>query len=169
MDAITNLPHLKLLMLAATLVGGGVILLWRVRETKTAISTAKIVMPPLGMATGFCMFLDPKMRVPLTWGLVAVLLGALLLAVPLQKTSKLTRRGDAIYLQRSKAFLTILIGLVLVRFALHDYLDEMLPPMKTAALFYLLAFGMIVRWRASMYLEFRRLKQQAPPGPPQLA
>ena len=37
----------------------------------------------------------------------------------------------------------------------------LIDPRQTGALFYLLAFGMIVRWRAEMYAQFRRL-QAAP-------
>jgi len=40
------------------------VLAWRVREGRTAVTVKKIVLPPLGMATGFCMFLVPAFRVP---------------------------------------------------------------------------------------------------------
>ena len=43
----------------------GAVLAWRVREGRTAVTLRKIVIPPLGMATGFCMFLVPAFRIPL--------------------------------------------------------------------------------------------------------
>jgi len=35
-----------------------------VRETRSPVSVKKIVVPPMGMATGFAMFLMPAFRVP---------------------------------------------------------------------------------------------------------
>jgi membrane protein CcdC involved in cytochrome C biogenesis len=60
-------------------------------------------------------------------------------------------------MKRSRAFLWILLGLLAVRLALHDYIGHLVSPLQTAALFYLMAFGMIVRWRAKLYLEYRRI------------
>ena len=42
-----------------SLVGLVGVLAWRVREGRSAVTLKKIVMPPLGMATGFCMFFVP--------------------------------------------------------------------------------------------------------------
>ncbi|WP_321477592.1 CcdC protein domain-containing protein [uncultured Paludibaculum sp.] len=44
-----------------------------------------------------------------------------------------------------------------IRFAARGYLDTILSGQQTAALAYLLAFGMIVRWRTQMYRDFRAL------------
>ncbi len=40
--------------------GAGVIavIMWRLREARSAVSLRKIMIPPLGMATGFSMFVD---------------------------------------------------------------------------------------------------------------
>jgi len=38
--------------------------------------------------------------------------------------------------------------------------EQYLGPLQTGALFYLLAFGMIVRWRVGMLREYRRLRGQ---------
>ena len=56
--------------------GAIVIIMWRLREARTAVSMRKIIIPPLGMATGFSMFLDPAFRVPLSWAAIAFLIGA---------------------------------------------------------------------------------------------
>ena len=36
-------------------------------------------------------------------------------------------------------------------------MGHLLPPLQTGALFFVLAFGMISRWRAGMYFKYRRL------------
>ena len=109
------------------------------------------------MATGFCMFFAPQFRVPLSWAVIALLTGAIALAYPLLLTSRLVRQGDAVMMQRSNAFFIVIVALAAIRLAARGYLDTVLTVPQTGALFYLLAFGMIVRWRAGMYLEYRRL------------
>ena len=132
-------------------------LAWRVREARTPVSTRKIVVPPLGMSTGFLMFLAPAARVPWAWASAAFALGALVFSIPLTRTSRLVRTGDVVWMQRSRAFLWILIGLVAVRTALRAYVEQVVSPLQTGALFFVLAFGMIARWRIAMLLEYRRL------------
>lgn len=133
------------------------VLIWRVREGRTAVTMKKIVMPPLGMATGFSMFIVPAFRVPLTWAIVAFLTGAILLAYPLLATSRLQREGDAIMMKRSGAFFAVVVVLAIIRYAARGYLDSVMSVDQTAGLFFVLAFGMILRWRMSMLREFRAL------------
>ena len=153
-----NLPLLRVLFgSAASVAGAGVILAWRVRETTRPLTPRAIILPPLAMATGFAMFAVPAMRVPPTWGLAAFVAGALVLSQPLIRTSHLERRGDVVMMRRSRAFLAVLFVLVVLRFALRRYLDHLISPLQTAALFYLLAFGMIVCWRAWMFVRYRQL------------
>ena len=152
-----QLPQVRALAAVSPIAGGLAVLSWRIRETRTPVSTAKIVIPPLGMSTGFGMFAVSSMRVPLAWGLIAFLSGALLFALPLARTSTLERRGDVVMMQRSRAFLWILLGLLAVRLALHEYLEAIITPRQTAAIFFVLAFGMIARWRVGMLLQYRRL------------
>lgn len=141
----------------ASLVGAGAVLAWRHRETQRPVTARKIIIPPLGMSTGLLMFTYPPTRVPLSWALTAFLVGALLLSYPLLHTSTLKRQGDKVVLERSRAFLWILLGLVAVRLIARSYVEDYLDPLQTGALFFLLAFGMIVRWRASMFLAYRAL------------
>ena len=141
----------------ASLVGMTAVLLWRVREGRTAVTLRKIVIPPLGMATGFSMFLVPAFRVPLGWAICAFLVGAAVLAYPLLKSSRLVRDGEAIMMQRSSAFFLIVIVLAVARILARTYIDNFLSMNQTAALFFVLAFGMILRWRLSMLLEYRQL------------
>jgi membrane protein CcdC involved in cytochrome C biogenesis len=130
---------------------------WRVRETQRPVSARSIVLPPLLMSTGFLMFVRPEFRVSWAWALAAFVLGALVLSYPLLRTSRLAREGDTVVMRRSRAFLLILLALVAVRFVLRDYVGQVLPVTQTAAVFFILAFGMIVRWRAWMLGEYRRL------------
>lgn len=133
------------------------VIAWRIREGRSAVTIRKIVIPPLGMATGFCMFFAPPFRVPLLWGAIAFLLGALLLAYPLLVTSRLERDGEVIMMRRSNAFFLVLVVLFAIRFFARGYLDSIVTLQQSAALFFILAFGMIVRWRMSMLFEYRKL------------
>ena len=150
--------HLSPATSAVTSLAGMVaVLAWRVQEGRRAVTLKKIVFPPLGMATGFSMFIVPAFRVPLLWALVAFLIGAIVLAYPLLLTSRLERDGDAIMMRRSSAFLIVIVVLALVRYFARGYFNTLLTLEQTGALFFILAFGMILRWRAGMFFEFRKL------------
>src|SRR5271155_3302056 len=116
------------LSVVSAVLGFMVVLAWRIREGRSAVTLRKIVIPPLGMATGFSMFLVPAFRVPWAWAAGAFVLGALVLAYPLVRTSRLALQGDTV-----------------------------MSVQQTAGLFFVLAFGMILRWRLSMLFEYRRL------------
>jgi membrane protein CcdC involved in cytochrome C biogenesis len=130
---------------------------WRVREARGAVSIRKIVIPPLGMATGFAMFIVPAFRIPWIWGAIAFLIGAVALAYPLLLTSRLVRQGDVVMMERSNAFFTVILALAAIRLLARGYFDQLLTVQQTGALFFVLAFGMIVRWRLQMFLEYRKL------------
>ena len=147
----------------AAIVGLCGVLVWRVREGRTAVTVKKIIIPPLGMATGFSMFLVPAFRVPWTWAVIAFLIGMVALAYPLVATSKLVRDGDAIMMRRSGAFFIVVIALAAIRFFARDYLDRYMSLEQTAGLFFVLAFGMILRWRLRMLAEYRTLTAPASP------
>jgi membrane protein CcdC involved in cytochrome C biogenesis len=140
---------------------------WRLREVRRAVSLRKIVIPPLGMATGFCMFLVPAFRVPWTWASAAFLIGWVALAYPLLLTTRLIRVGNAIMMKRSSAFLVVLFVLAAVRFLARGYFDTILTVQQSAGLFFILAFGMIVRWRTKLLIDFRKLTAEPAPEPVQ--
>ena len=100
------------------------VLAWRVREGRTAVTVEKIIIPPLGMATGFSMFLVPAFRVPWTWAAIAFVIGMVALAYPLLITSRLVRDGDAIMMRRSNAFFLVVIALAAIRFFARGYFDR---------------------------------------------
>ncbi|HXE08552.1 MAG TPA: cytochrome c biogenesis protein CcdC [Acidobacteriaceae bacterium] len=140
--------------LLASLIGACGVLVWRVHEGRSVVTARKILIPPLGMSTGFCMFIAPQCRIPWTWGLAAFFLGATVLAYPLLRTSRLTRIGDNVMMQRSNAFFLVIIVLAIVRTAAHSYFDRFLSITQTGAIFFVLAFGMIVHWRLRMYRQY---------------
>ena len=146
-----------LVVLGTSIAGALAVLLWRLRETSRPISIRGILLPPLGMSTGLCMFLVPAFRVPWTWAIGSFAAGAVALAYPLIRSSKLYLADGALMMQRSRVFLAILLGLAAIRIALRDYVGHLLPPRETASVFFLLAFGMIVRWRLWMYFRYRAI------------
>ena len=152
-------------VLVTSILGAAAIFAWRLRETTRPVTTRSILIPPLGMSTGFSMFAYAPTRIPASWALTAFVLGATLLAYPMIKSSRLVREGDVILLKRSRAFLAILLALVALRFGLREYVGHYLSPLQTGSLLFVLAFGMIVRWRLLMYLEYRKLRSEPAPVP----
>jgi membrane protein CcdC involved in cytochrome C biogenesis len=140
-----------------SLAGLVAVIAWRLREARTAVSLKKIVIPPIGMATGFSMFFVPVFRVPWAWAGAAFLIGAVVLAWPLLLTTRLIRQGDVIMMKRSSAFLAVILALAAVRFLARGYFDTLLTAQQTAGLFFILAFGMIVCWRTKLLIDFRKL------------
>ena len=141
----------------ASLAGLIAVTAWRLREVRTAVSLRKIVIPPLGMATGFSMFIVPAFRVPWAWAGTAFLIGLVALSLPLLLTTRLIRVGSAIMMKRSSAFLAVLFILAAVRLLARGYFDTILTVQQSSGLFFILAFGMIVCWRTKLLIDFRRL------------
>lgn len=137
--------------------GAVAVIMWRLREARSAVSLRKIIIPPLGMATGFSMFVDSAFRVPLSWAAIAFLIGAVILAWPLLLTTRLELQGQTVRMKRSSAFLAVILVLAAIRVFARGYFDTILTTQQTAGIFFILAFGMIVIWRAKMLMDFRRL------------
>jgi membrane protein CcdC involved in cytochrome C biogenesis len=133
------------------------VLLWRLREGRRPVTMKTIVIPPLGMATGFSMFFVPMFRIPWFWALGAFLAGSLLLSYPLIRTSRLVLEGETVMMRRSKIFFGVVLVLAAVRYFARDYIGHIITMQQTAGLFFILAFGMVLTWRASMYFEYKRL------------
>lgn len=150
----------QLVPMVASVVGAVGVVAWRTREANSTLSTRKIVIPPLAMSTGFTMFLLPASRIPWTWALIAFALGALVLSYPLIRTSHLRRDGDVVTMTRSKAFLGIVLALFALRLALRIYVERYVTTLQSGAIFFVLAFGMIVSWRGEMYSRYRKLMDE---------
>jgi len=54
----------------------------------------------------------------------AFLLGAVVFAYPLLRTSRLVRDGEVIMMQRSNVFFAVVIVLAAIRILAHSYLDR---------------------------------------------
>lgn len=105
------------------------------------------------------MYLFPQFRITPMEILEALTVG-LIFSIFLIKTSTFEVRGEEIYLKRSKAFVYILIGLLVVRILLKSYLSASIDVGELSGMFWLLAFGMIVPWRIAMFISYKKLKNQ---------
>ena len=111
------------------------------------------------MSTGALMYVFPEFRLTPAEMLEAIGVG-LFFSIFLIKTSKFEIRGQEIYLKRSKAFVFILIGLLVVRIVFKTYLSQSLDLGQLSGMFFLLAFAMIVSWRIAMYRSFTKLQKE---------
>lgn len=144
------------------LLGLLVVLAWRIREGCRPVTLGAIVAPPLGMLTGLSMFFVPMFRVPYSWSALSFALGAILFAIPLMRTSRLRLDGSVVMVQRSSSFFVVIIALASVRLFARQYIGTYLSLSQTASLSFLLALGMVTRWRTAMYLEYKRLVRSHP-------
>ena len=154
---MTGPSALQVSAVALPLAGALGVMAWRLREAKRPVSLRSIMLPPLMMSTGLAMFVVPRFRVPALWAVAAFAIGALVFAYPLLRSTRLERGERDVRLRRSKAFILVLAALAAVRIVLRDYVDDIVSPEQTAALFFLLAYGMILRWRLAMFRQFRAL------------
>lgn len=155
-----TIPGLHLLSMIGAVFMAITVTLVRLRAARKPVTERSILIPPLGMSTGFGMFLVPAVHIPWMWGIEAFLAGALLFAYPLIRSSRFQIINGSIYLQRSKSFIVILVVLLAIRLTLHTYIEQYVSLPQTGAIFFLLAFGMILPWRTAMYLQYRsKLKE----------
>lgn len=147
--------ELPIASFGAALIGTLAILAWRIRESRRPVSLRSLIIPPLGMSTGFSMFTVPAFRIPWTWGLAAFVLGAVVFAYPLVSSPQLTVEDDLILMRRSRWFLVVILALAAVRLGLREYISSIISVQQTAGLFFVLAFGMIVRWRTTLLMEYQ--------------
>lgn len=130
----------------------------RLKASQKPTNARKILIPPLGMSTGFLMFVVPQTHVPWLFAALAFLVG-LLFAYPLIATSRMFVEGEDVYLKRSPAFILVLLGLLVLRMVLHSYVEQYVSIPQTGALFFILAFGMLLPWRIVMFREYRKLSR----------
>ncbi|WP_150275413.1 CcdC family protein [Paenibacillus tepidiphilus] len=135
----------------------------RMKASHRPVTIRKIWIPPLGMSTGFAMFVVPEVRFPWWWAVLAFLVGWFIFAYPLMRSTVFEVREGDIYAKRSKSFAFILLGLLLVRTVLHEFINRYISIPQSGGLFFILAFGMILHWRVFMY---KRYTLMAPPENP---
>ena len=74
-------------------------------------------------------------------------------AYPLVSSPQLTVEDGLIMMRRSRWFLVVILALAAVRLGLREYISSIISVQQTAGLFFVLAFGMIVRWRTTLLIE----------------
>ncbi|MDP4164387.1 MAG: cytochrome c biogenesis protein CcdC [Bacillota bacterium] len=131
----------------------------RLKAAKKPASARKIILPPFFMSTGALMFLFPQFRLTGMEILEAVAVG-MLFSIFLIKTSKFEIKDNDIYLKRSKAFVFILVGLLIIRIVLKTILSSTIDYTQLSGMFFLLAFSMILPWRIAMFVDFKKLHRQ---------
>ncbi|QQE77619.1 CcdC family protein [Alicyclobacillus sp. SO9] len=146
----------ELLATIVTIIGALTIIVVRMRGSGKPTNARKILIPPLGMSTGFLMFLAPITRDPVQYAIIAFLVGVFF-SGPLIATSKMYVENGEVCMKRSKAFIFILLGLLVIRMVLHQYIEQYMTLEQTGSLFFILAFGMILPWRVAMFAQYQKL------------
>jgi len=153
-------PNMMLIASTVVAIGMGILVTTvRAKSAKQPASVKKILLPPMFMSTGALMFVFPYFRVTLMEFIEAIGAG-LLFSLFLIWTSKFERRDGEIYLKQSKAFIFILIGLLIVRIISKILLSATIEIGALSGMFWILAFGMIVPWRIAMYVQFKKIQNQ---------
>jgi len=142
------------------IIGALAVIAVRWQAAKRPTSARKIMIPALGMISGFLMFVIPILRVPWLYALIAFAAGWLL-SPPLIWTSQMRVEGDKVYLRRSPAFILVLIGLLIVRLILDNVISKYVTLPQTGGMFFILAFGMLLPWRIVMLLRYRSIVRQS--------
>lgn len=131
----------------------------RMKAAAKPTSVKKIILPPVFMSSGALMYVVPQFRLTPMEILEAVVVG-MFFSIFLIKTSKFEIRDNDIYLKRSKAFVFILVGLLLIRIVLKSILSSTIDVGQLSGMFFLLAFSMIVPWRVAMYRSYKKLYKE---------
>ncbi|WP_342597971.1 cytochrome c biogenesis protein CcdC [Psychrobacillus sp. FSL H8-0483] len=153
-------PNVMIIATTIMAIGMGIVVTTlRAKAAKHPASVKKILLPPVFMSTGAVMFVFPFFRVTGAQFLEAIGVG-ILFSVVLIWTSKFERKDGNIYLKQSKAFVFILIGLLIIRVIGKIVLSSTIDVGALSGMFWILAFGMIVPWRIAMYLQFKKIQKE---------
>ena len=130
----------------------------RSKAAKKPTSVKRIILPPIFMSSGALMYLFPVFRLTLL-EIAEVTLVGLIFSIVLIKFTKFEVSGNDIYLIPSKAFIFILIGLLVIRMIIKTIVGSFISFGTTSGMFYLLALVMIVSWRLAMVRKYIQLKR----------
>ncbi len=130
----------------------------RLRTAKKPTNTKRIILPPIFMSSGLLMFLFPTFHITWLQVLEAFSVGAFM-SILLIWTTSFQVKGRHIYLKPSKAFIFILFGLLFLRLMIKLIIGSQIDVGETSGMFFVLAFGMILTWRISMLVEFKKIKK----------
>lgn len=160
-DIFTKIPPTYLIIgsTALALFMGTLALIVRSKAANRPVTIKKIVLPPLFMSTGALMFIFKEFRVPPVQILEAVVVG-MLFSIILIKTTNFELRNEDIFMKRSKAFVFILLGLLIIRLVGKLVLSSTIDIGELGGMFWILAFGMIVPWRIAMLIKFNKLTKE---------
>lgn len=130
----------------------------RMKAAKKPATVKKIILPPIFMSTGLFMFLYEPAQISFIQVFEALTIG-LFFSLFLVRTSKFEIKNDQVYLKKTKAFLFILIGLLMVRLVLKYIFSFYIDSIHLSGMFFILAYGMILPWRISMFIGFKKLER----------
>ena len=143
--------------IAAVLMALGVFAI-RMKASKKPATLKKIILPPAFMSTGALMYVFEPFRLSGTEIIEAILLG-MFFSIFLIMTSRFEIKDGQIYIKRSKAFVFVLLGLIVVRTLLKFILSSSIDVGEIGGMFFLIAFSMIVPWRVAMYYQYKKLER----------
>lgn len=160
-DIFTKIPPTYLIIGSTVLAlfMGTLALVVRSKAANRPVTIKKIVLPPLFMSTGALMFIFKEFRVPPVQILEAVIVG-MLFSIILIKTTNFEFRNEDVFMKRSKAFVFILLGLLIIRLVAKLVLSSTIDIGELGGMFWILAFGMIVPWRIAMLIKFNKLTKE---------
>lgn len=131
----------------------------RLRTAEQPTTIKRIILPPIFMSTGAAMFIFPFFQI--TWVQFGeALLVGMIFSIPLILTSKFEIINKQIYLIPSKAFIYILIFLLVIRIGFKLVIGSSISLGETSGMFFLLALGMIGTWRVAMLYKYKRIKRK---------
>ncbi|WP_455662091.1 CcdC family protein [Pradoshia sp.] len=153
--------------IAAVIMALGVFAI-RMKASKKPATLKKIILPPMFMSTGALMYVFEPFRLTGIEIIEAVLLG-MFFSIFLIMTSRFEIKDGQIYIKRSKAFVFVLLGLIVVRTLLKFILSSSIDVGEIGGMFFLIAFSMIVPWRVAMYYQYKKLERNLGKSPEKIA
>lgn len=120
-----------------------------------------LMMPAIGMAMGFSMFINEALRPTMEQVIISIVLGALFSIVLIQ-TSKFEVKEGQIFLQRSKWFAMGIFGLLFLRMGMKFFLTGSmeLDAGQMSGSFFVMAYFMILPWRLGMLYNYTKIERQ---------
>ncbi|HLR42469.1 MAG TPA: cytochrome c biogenesis protein CcdC [Pseudogracilibacillus sp.] len=149
------------LIVASTIVAFGMAILMmfvRMKAAKRPLTVKRILLPPLFMSSGMWMFIIPAFRLTLL-EIIEVMIVGVFFSIFLIKTTKFKVEDNEVYLIPSRAFIFILLSLLVVRIIIKLIIGSVISFGETSGMFYLLALSMIFTWRLAMLREFLILQK----------
>lgn len=131
----------------------------RLRAAERPTNVKKLILPPLMMSTGALMFIFPMFRVQPFEILEAAIVG-IVFSIFLIKSTKFKVVENEIYLIPSRAFIFILVGLLVARTIYKLIIGSTITFGETSGMFFLLGFFMIITWRTAMLVKYFALRNK---------